>query len=413
MIEGAPPTEPGRAASIPSGPGKAFPGPIRVARVIARLNIGGPAQHVIHLTARLPCDRFESVLLTGTEAPSEGSMRDLADKWAVRPIVVPGLGRHLSPVDDVRSLLFLVRFFRRFRPHVVHTHTAKAGTVGRLAARLTAVPAIVHTYHGHVFHGYFSRPMNAVFLGIERFLARSTSRLLTVSPSVKRELEGYGVGARGQILVMPLGLDLDRFLDCERRRGELRRELGIDNDRPLVGTVARLVPIKRHEDFVAASALVAARVPNVLFLVIGDGERRTELEALVRRQGLGGHVRFLGWRTDLDQVYPDLDVVVLTSANEGSPVSLIEAMAAARPVVATSVGGVPDLVDHGVHGLLGPAGDPSATAESILALLAHPERARAMGEAGRTRVRDVHSIDRLVSDVGRLYTELLPKWRPS
>jgi glycosyltransferase involved in cell wall biosynthesis len=386
--------------------------PIRVARVIARLNIGGPAQHVIHLTARLPRDRFDSVLLSGREAPSEGSMHDLAARWAVRSIAVPGLGRRLSPVDDARSLVFLTRFFRRFRPHIVHTHTAKAGAIGRLAARLTGVPVVVHTYHGHVFHGYFSRPMTSLFLAVERSLARSTSRLLTVSESVKRELERYRIGRPGQVAVLPLGLDLDRFLTCEARGGELRRELGLGDRSPLVGVVARLVPIKRHQDFIAASALVAVRIPDAMFLIIGDGERRAELEALVRRQGLAERVKFLGWRQDLDRIYADLDAVVLTSANEGSPVSLIEAMAAACPVVATRVGGVPDLVEHGVSGLLGRAGDPAATAEAIATLLADPERRRALGQAGRKRVRDAYGIDRLVSDMDRLYSDLVRERDP-
>ena len=381
--------------------------PIRVARVIGRLNIGGPAQHVIHLTAGLPRARFESVLLSGREAPSEGSMRALAARWAVRPIAVPGLGRRVSPVDDMRSLVFLTRFFRSFRPHIVHTHTAKAGALGRLAARLTGVPVVVHTYHGHVFHGYFSPPVTSLFLAVDRMLARSTSRLLAVSESVKRELDGYRIGGPGQVTVQRLGLDLTAFLGCQVHGGELRRELGMDSRHPLVGIVARLVPIKRHEDFIAASALLAARIPEARFLVIGDGERRTELEVLVRQKGLGERVRFLGWRHDLDRIYADLDVVVLTSANEGSPVSLIEAMAAGRPVVATEVGGVPDLVEHGVNGMLGRAGDPSATAEAIAALLADPERRRVMGEAGRKRVRDAYTIDQLVSDMDRLYTELL------
>lgn len=381
--------------------------PIRVARVITRLNIGGPAQHVIRLTARLPRARFESVLLAGRETPSEGDMRALATQWAVRPITVPGMGRRVSPVDDTQSLAFLVRFFRTFRPHIVHTHTAKAGTIGRLAAWLTGVPVVVHTYHGHVFHGYFGKPLTALFLAVERSLARSTSRLLTVSESVKRELERYRIGRPGQLTVLTLGLDLDRFLHCEPRAGEFRRELGVADQLPLVGIVARLVPIKRHEDFIAASALVAARIPDALFLVIGDGERRAALEALVRRQGLADRVRFLGWRYDLDRIYADLDVVVLTSANEGSPVSLIEAMAAACPVVATDVGGVPDLVEHGVNGVLGPAGDPAATAEAVFTLLADPQRRRAMGGAGRMRVRDAYGLDRLVSDMDRLYMDLM------
>jgi glycosyltransferase involved in cell wall biosynthesis len=381
--------------------------PIRVARVIARLNVGGPAQHVIHLTARLPRDRFESLLLAGRESPSEGDMRDLAARSGVQPIVVPGLGRRISPAGDARSLLFLIRCFRRFRPHLVHTHTAKAGAIGRLAARICGVPIVVHTYHGHVFHGYFSRPLTAAFLAVERMLARSTTRLLTVSESVKQELERYGIGRPGQVTVLPLGLDLERFVGCERHAGWLRREIGAGERTPLIGIVARLVPIKRHDDFLDAAARLQTRWPDARFLIVGDGERRAPLEAAARRHGLADRVTFLGWRRDLDRIYADLDVVVLTSANEGSPVSLIEAMAAARPVVATRVGGVPDLVEHGVNGLLVPPGDPPAVADAITTLLADADRRRAMGNAGRKRVRDAHGVDRLVADVDRLYSELV------
>ena len=385
---------------------------IRVLRIIARLNIGGPAIHATLLTERLDPARFDSRLVTGSESATEGNYLTLHGRRIDHLTVVPELGRDIHPGRDVLALARLHGIIRRFRPHIVHTHTAKAGAIGRLAAWLARVPIVVHTYHGHVFHGYFSAPTTSVFLGVERLLARSTSRLLTVSESVKRELERYRIGAPGQVVVLPLGLDLDRFLVSEARAGELRRELGVDARRPLVGIVARLVPIKRHEDFIAASAVVAARIPDALFLIIGDGERRVELEALARRQGLAERVRFLGWRHDLERIYADLDVVVLTSANEGSPVSLIEAMAAARPVVATGVGGVPDLVEHGVNGLLGRAGDPSATAEAIVGLLADPERRRAIGEAGRKRVRDAYGVDRLVSDMERLYSDLMSERGP-
>ncbi|MBI3825272.1 MAG: glycosyltransferase [Candidatus Rokubacteria bacterium] len=386
--------------------------PIRVARVIARLNIGGPAQHVVNLTAGLPRDRFESVLLTGRESATEGSMADLAAAAGVTPVMVPGLGRALSPRNDLASLIFLFRYFRRFQPHLVHTHTAKAGTVGRIAAWMARVPVIVHTYHGHVFHGYFSPAATRVFLGIERALARVTDRLLTVSQSVHDELRRYRIGRPGQAAVLPLGLDLARFLEAERRRGELRAELGLAPATPLVGIVARLVPIKRHEDFLESARLVSARVPGCVFLVVGDGERRNELEAIARARGLGERVRFLGWRRDLDRIYADLDVVALMSANEGSPVSLIEAMAAARAVVATRVGGVPDLVEDGMTGLLVPPANPVIAADAIVALLAEPERRAAMGAAGRKRASPAFSVERLVSDVDRLYTELVAAAAP-
>jgi glycosyltransferase involved in cell wall biosynthesis len=304
-------------------------------------------------------------------------------------------------------LLSLIRLMREYRPHIVHTHTAKAGTLGRVAARLARVPVVVHTYHGHVFHGYFSPAKTRFFLAVERWLARGTDRLLTVSENVRQELLNLGIGTSERLRVMPLGLDLDRFLSCEGSQGQLRAELGIDPQALLVGIVARLVPIKRHECFLQAAAEVAQKHSGCQFLVVGDGERRVELEHLVRRLALDGRVRFLGWRQDLERIYADLDLVVLTSANEGSPVSLIEAMAAGKPVVATRVGGVPDLVEDGVTGLLVPPEAPAALAEAIEALLTDSERRRAFGQAGRERVYPAFSAKRLVGDIDQLYTELI------
>jgi glycosyltransferase involved in cell wall biosynthesis len=224
---------------------------------------------------------------------------------------------------------------------------------------------------------------------------------------VRAELLAHRIGSPERLLVMPLGLELDRFLTCEARRGELRAELGLDGGASIVGIVARLVPIKAHETFLEAAATLAAEVPGSHFLVVGDGERRQELVALADRLGLGARVHFLGWRRDLDRVYADLDLVVLTSRNEGSPVSLIEAMAAARPVVATRVGGVPDLVEDGVTGCLAVPGDASALARDMEALLVDPTRRRAMGLAGRRRVAAAFGAERLVADMDRLYTTLL------
>ncbi|MBI1892853.1 MAG: glycosyltransferase family 4 protein [Candidatus Rokubacteria bacterium] len=383
--------------------------PVRVARVIARLNVGGPAQHVVTLCARLPSARYESVLLTGREGPREGSMADLATQAGVRLVPVPGLGREVAPLGDARALVFLYRFFRRFRPDIVHTHTAKAGALGRVAARLAGVPVVAHTYHGHVLHSYFSRPATWLFATIERALARISTCLFTVSESVKDELARCRIGRPGQLVVVPLGLDLRQLLEAEAWRGSLRAELGLPPGAPLIGVVARLVPIKRHEQFLRAAALVRPRSPGCHFLIVGDGERGAELEKLARREGLADCLHFLGWRRDLDRIYADLDVVALTSANEGSPVSLIEAMAAGCPVVATRVGGVPDLVEEGVNGLLVRPGDPAALADALVDLLEDPERRRRFGANGRKRVYPAYGAERLVADVDRLYTELLER----
>ena len=380
---------------------------IRLLRVIARLNIGGPAIHATLLTDRLDPARYDSLLVAGTEEPWEGNYLTLHGRSVPQLTILPELGREIRGWPDLRVLVRLVRLMREQRPHIVDTHTAKAGVLGRLAARLAGVPIVVHTYHGHVFQGYFSPAKTAIFLAIERWLARRTDRLLAVSETVRSELLSLGIGTQAQLEVMPLGLDLDGFLRSEQLRGQLRAELSLRETALLVGIVARLVPIKAHEVFLNAAAVVARRVPESQFLVIGDGVRRSELHTLARRLGLNDRVRFLGWRGDLTRIYADLDLVVLSSRNEGSPVSLIEAMAAGRAVLATRVGGVPDLVEEGVTGSLVPPDDASALAERMIELLEDPERRRVFGEAGRKRVCPAFGVDQLLANVDRLYTSLI------
>ena len=381
--------------------------PVRVLRVIARLNVGGPALHTTLLTERLDPRRYDARLVTGTEEPGEGNYLALHGKAPERVTVLPALGREVRGVADGVALAGLVRLMRRVRPHVVHTHTAKAGTLGRVAAHLTRVPVVVHTYHGHVFHGYFSPGRTRIFLGVERTLARWTDGLLAVSETVRRELLALGVGSPARFRVVPLGLDLDRYGGADAARGILRAELGLPAEAPVVAIVARLVPIKAHEVFLEAARRVRQALPASRFLVVGDGERRAALEALAAELGLGTSVHFLGWRRDLERVYADATVVALTSRNEGSPTSLIEAMAAGRPVVATRVGGVPDLVEDGVTGRLVPPDDAGALATALVTLLRDPERRRTLGMAARERVFPAFTAARLVADVDALYAELL------
>ena len=380
---------------------------IRVARVIARLNIGGPAIHTILLTAGLNPTRFESLLITGVEAAHEGNMLDLAANKRVDPLIIPDLGREISLGRDLRTVWTLYRLFRRWRPTIVHTHTAKAGTVGRVAARLAGVPIVLHTFHGHVFHGYFSPWKTRLFIAIERVLARLSERIITVSEGQRTELAGYGIAPRDKIVVVPLGFELDQLLHCEAQRGQLRTELGLDSATPLVGIVARLTAVKNHQLFLEAAQLVAQEEPATRFLLVGDGELHAALQDRARELGLAERTLFLGWRSDMPRIYADLDVVALTSHNEGTPVSLIEGMAAGVPVVATAVGGVPDIVADGVSGYLVPPGDAATLAQRIVTLLRDRESARAMGRAGRASVRDHFSVERLLADVEQLYTQLL------
>lgn len=379
---------------------------IRVMRIIARLNIGGPALHATLLTEQLDPRRYQSILVTGVEEAGEGNYLALHHRRSPEVVVLPALGREIDVRRDVTTLLQLTRLIRRVRPHIVHTHTAKAGAVGRVAAWLAGVPVIVHTYHGHVLDGYFTPRKTRAFVAIERWLARRADCLLAVSDTVRRELLDRGIGTSGRLRVVPLGLDLDRFVAADAGRGHLRRELGVKPDTPLTGIVARLVPIKAHETFLAMAALLAGRTEGH-FVVVGDGERRAELERLAQDAGLNGRMHFLGWRADLERIYADLDVVVLTSRNEGSPVALIEALAAGRPVVATRVGGVPDVVHDGVSGVLVGAADVEGLASAVEQLMRDPARGQRLGEAGREHVRQVYGAKRLLRDIDDLYQELL------
>ncbi|MCC2669085.1 MAG: glycosyltransferase [Armatimonadetes bacterium] len=351
-------------------------------------------------------------------------MEGLATERGVPFTRIAGLGREISLKSDLPTVHRVYREIRRYRPDIVHTHLAKAGAVGRLAARLARVPSVVHTYHGHVFHGYFSKRKSAVLVRIERALARATDRIVVLGEAQEREILNFGVGRREQMKRIPLGLELEPFLSAERHAGELRRELGIGAGVPLIGIVARLVPIKAHSLFLDAALLVAHQRPDAEFLVVGDGDLRDSVEQEAREKGfrivahdMAGHaetlaskasgpcLRFLGFRSDLPKIYADLDVAVLCSLNEGLPVTIIEALASARPVVATEVGSVGDLVSPGRTGCLVPSGSAESLAEGIRWQLENPEQGAAMAREGRAHVFPRLSVDRLEQDLRALYRE--------
>jgi glycosyltransferase involved in cell wall biosynthesis len=310
---------------------------------------------------------------------------------------------------DVKAMLDLYRLMRRERPHVVHTHTAKAGFLGRLAARLAGVPVVVHSFHGHILHGYYGPAKSWLLRRMEQALACASDRLIAVSEQVKRDLVAYGVAPPEKITVIPLGFDLDPFLQARAHRHEFRRELGLDGDVLLVGIVGRIFPIKNHRLFLDAAARVAAREPAARFVIVGDGVLRPEMERHARELGIADRVSFTGWRRDLPRIYADLDVLVVSSDNEGTPVSAIEAMATGCPVVGTRVGGLPDLIAEGETGYLVPPKDPEALAAGILRLLQNPPDARRIAARAQQSVRTRFSVERLVADMEMLYSELLSK----
>lgn len=389
--------------------------PDRVLRVITRLNIGGPSIQATRLTAALAEHGWHTRLIHGQLGEGEGDMSYLIPAGA-DTIQLADLQRPLAPLSDLRAVRAIYAELRRLRPAIVHTHMAKAGMLGRLAAaayNLTRGSAprarVVHTYHGHVLDGYFSPLMTKVFITLERGLARLSDAIIAISPAIRDELQRtYRIGRSSQYRVVPLGFDLAPFAAVDSgARAAARRELGIPDGVPVVSTVGRLTAIKHHRLFLDIVQRTIAAHPGTIALIAGDGELRGELEAYAATLGMAGQVRFLGWRRDLATIYGATDVFLLTSRNEGTPVALIEAMASGVPGVSTDVGGVKDVIDSPEAGLLAPFGDVAALAAHVTGLLADPERRSAMGARARARVLDRYGFERLVADVAALYRDLL------
>jgi GT2 family glycosyltransferase/glycosyltransferase involved in cell wall biosynthesis len=404
---------------------------IKVVRFIARLNIGGPSIHVHLLTTGLDNSRFRSILVTGRISPQEGDMSYLFDAdSSAKPIIIRELQREISLAMDIKAFLKILKILQQEDPDIVHTHTAKAGTSARIAVVLYNSfrgknIQMVHTFHGHVFEGYFSPVKSLMFIWIERLLAMWTDMIVSISKTQKQDLsEKFRIAPAAKIRTIPLGFDLKPFLESNALKGRLRSSLGVSDDTLLVGIVGRLVPVKRHELFFDAAKIFLEEHPGikVQFVVVGDGELRGSLDGYVRQKVLSAYVRFCGWRRDLPEVYADLDILTLTSVNEGTPVSIIEAMAASTPVIATDAGGVFDLLgprdghpdSEGFvvcrRGVLCRKEDAAGFAKG-LAYLADMDvgRREALVRESRTFVKQHFSEERLLKDIEALYLELTEK----
>ena len=389
----------------------------RVLRVITRLNIGGPSIQAVSLTSRLKAFGYNSLLVHGSRSPGEGDMGYLLAREGVEALKVPDLQRPVNPKRDFDAACQLYRVLCDFEPDILHTHTAKAGALGRLATVLYNLTRgrrhpvrIVHTYHGHVFDGYFGKRSTAVFLGLERWLARWTDRIIAISPRIADEIsKSYAIGRSDQVCSIRLGFDLAPFVGIDgNMRHASRERLVIPDNTLVVTTVGRLTEIKKHDLFLEMAQRVCSSRQDVLFFIVGDGELRDELESIVSALGLESAVRFLGWRQDLATIYAASDLFVLTSRNEGTPVALIEAMASGVPGISTDVGGVRDVITSPSVGSVVPFGDAEALAGSVLSLLAAgtAER-RAMGMRARDVVCKRFTMDRLVEEIADLYGELI------
>ena len=392
---------------------------IKVVHIITRMDMGGSAQNTL-LTALHHDSRHYNVWLikgstlesamTKAETKLVEDQLETAKKQGIETIDVPSLVRRISPINDLRALVALFRLMRKLEPHIVHTHTSKAGILGRLAAWMARVPIVIHTPHGHVFYGHFGRSLSRMFLQMEKLLGRITHHQIALTPEEGNDYLNLGVAKSNNISVIHSGVDLNCFKRSKTESNPGRNELAIPPDSLVVGYVGWLIPIKGVTHLVNAMAEVVQRHPNSLLVLVGKGDEKGEEETKLKEQvenlGLANNISFLGWRPDVDEIMGCFDIFVLPSLNEGMGRVLVEAMSAGLPIVASRVGGIPDLVKHEKNGLLVPPADAGALERAISDLLSDKARRKRMGETGKRMCRP-YSVEAMVDKIDNLYSRLL------
>ena len=394
----------------------------KILRIHNRLIVGGPSHNVTLLTAYLSPE-FETKLLVGKKDPAEKDATFIADQFGLVPVEISEMRRSILPFYDIIAYFKIKKIIQEFKPDIVHTHASKSGAIGRLAAKSCNVPLIVHTFHGHVFHSYFNSFMSKIIVRFERFFAKKTDAIIAISDSQRQELiEVYKIAPAEKVFTVPLGFNLDKYsVDQETKGIIFRNKYGFEKSELIVGIVGRLVPIKNHDMFLEVAAIVKAKTnQQVRFAIIGDGESRPGIEKKAAELGLSysyyitspkvkTDIVVTSWETEIDQALAGLDIVVLTSNNEGTPVSLIEAQSAYIPVVSTNVGGVEDIVIHGETGFITEVGDVQLFADYVLKLIEDSELRSRMGRHGYDNVIKRYSKQRLINDMRKLYLSFLTK----
>jgi glycosyltransferase involved in cell wall biosynthesis len=393
----------------------------KILRILNRLIVGGPVLNAIYLTKYLS-PGFETILVVGEREEHEKSAAYLAEQLGVEYITIPEMGRSLNVANDYKAYKKINKLIKDIKPDIVHTHAAKSGALGRLAASNQKVPAIVHTYHGHVFHSYFNSLSTKFFLNTERFLARKSDAIIAISEAQKKELaHDFRIAPPHKFRVIPLGFNLDKFqADQESKRKQFRTEFNVADDEIAIGIIGRLVPVKNHLLFIKALSHVLQNTnKKVKAFIVGGGETRESLEAAAKEAGIlfsteddksvQAPLVFTSWRSDIDVINAGLDIVALTSFNEGTPVSLIEAQAANKPIVSTRVGGISDIVHENETALLADVNDPALFSDHLLRLVQDDDLRHQLGNNSSRYVMERFSYHRLVSDTAALYNELLSK----
>lgn len=393
--------------------------PYRILRLINRFNLGGPTYNVTYLTRYL-APEFETMLVGGMKDESEASSEFILHQNGLSPIIIPEIRRSISPLTELTAYKKIKKLIQDFKPHIVHTHASKAGFLGRMAAFSCNVPITVHTFHGHIFHSYFNSVQTSIYKNIERYLAKKTTALVTLSELQKHELsEIHHIAPASKFHIIPLGFDLEKFwTNREEKRKAFRNQYCIAENEIAIGIIGRLVPVKNHKLFLKAIQL--AKVNSKIKLkafIIGDGEMREELMEYCKEIGLSftsrtdlhpnSDVFFTSWIKEADVAMAGVDIVALSSLNEGTPVSLIEAQAASKPIVSTQTGGIENVVIPNDTALLSPVGDVNTFSENLRKLANNRELQRKLSMNGLSFVKDRFHYSALVKNMGSLYHKLL------
>ena len=381
----------------------------KVLRIINRFNLGGPIYNAAYLTKYLSPE-FETLLIGGIKDDSEASSEYILKNMGIEYQLLPNMKRTINPLKDLSAYNTIKKIIKKFNPDIVHTHAAKAGALGRMAAYNCNVPVLVHTFHGHVFHSYFGGIKSSIYKAIERNLAKKTSAIIAISEKQREELiNDHKIISSEKIHVIPLGFDLNRFHnDFDEKRKKFREQYKLNTDEIALGIIGRLVPVKNHSLFVEAIRFVKENThTKIKAFIIGDGEERQKLESMVKEFGLTNHIIFTSWKKEIDKVYPGLDIVCLTSFNEGTPVSLVEAQAANRPVVSTKVGGVENVVIENKTALLSEVADKDKFCKNMLKVISNEELRKSMSIHGWEYVKQKFHYTRLIADTQKLYNMLL------
>ena len=395
--------------------------PIRVLRIINRFNLGGPTYNVAYLSKYLSSE-FETLLIGGAKDETEESSDFIVNNLGLQPTIIEEMRREIDWKNDLTAYRKIKKIIREFNPDIVHTHASKAGTLGRLAAYHCRVPVIVHTFHGHVFHSYFGKLKTTFYKNIERFLAKRSTMIVAISDKQKEELSRiHRICTENKITVIPLGFDLSKFqINQEEKRKNFRSMYGIADDELVISIIGRLVNVKNHPLFLEAIKIISAKTTKkIRAFIIGDGEDRSSIEARARELELPFSdalkkkettlLTFTSWIKDIDVALAGSDIVTLTSFNEGTPVSLIEAQAANKPIVTTNVGGIENVVLPDVTALLCANNDIEQFSSQLLKVVESKELQRSMAEHGWKHVKEKFHYTRLVSDMEKMYKKLLLK----